>query len=135
MTTSRRFALAGLATMGTLAALPATLRAEVAPVPLEGTWWGTLQIGPTALRLQLEAGPAGEAELISLDQGNSHIPATVARNADGTFLITAQAIGATYRVRRTAENGLDGTFTQGGLGLTLTMQPGAAPAGTAPPAQ
>jgi CubicO group peptidase (beta-lactamase class C family) len=134
MTTSRRSTLAGLAALGAMAALPSAARAEDAAPLLVGTWWGTLMVGPAALRLQLEASADGTGVVTSLDQGNSRIPVAISRTADGMFLIEAPAIGAVYRVRQNRDGDLQGTFTQGGSGLTLNMQRGAAPVSSEAPA-
>ena len=124
MQCDRRAAIAGLAIIGSGIASLAR-----AAQPLEGEYWGTLQVGGAGLRLRLVIG-VETAGLYSLDQGNAAILASKVTRSGQGILIEFATIGARYEAVPTA-TGLDGIFTQGAA-LPLRMERGAPPASVDP---
>ena len=116
-----RFALAGLL------ALPLAAPAAAQDDAVVGRWGGALEVQALRLRLTLEVtaeGGARTARFVSVDQGGSAFPATVATTAD-SVIFDAAAIGAAYRAVLVGRDTLRGVWTQGGGSLPLTMVRGA----------
>jgi CubicO group peptidase (beta-lactamase class C family) len=121
--------IAGMAAMGTMAALPfGQAMAETGSSPFAGVWSGTLQAGPTALRLQLEIGPDLKAVVTSIDQGNARLPAQGVKADAKSITILIPTVGASYEAELTETGGLKGRFTQAGQTFPLAMERGAAAA-------
>ena len=102
-----------------------------------GTWSGVLNAGPTPLRLAfIVRDSSGRllGTMISIDQGNAEMPATVEGRGDTlAFTIPTQRIS--YRgVLSAAGDTLRGTFTQG-ASLPLTFTRAASPAAPRPQAR
>lgn len=99
------------------------------PVPGQGAtgeWLGTLDVGPTKLRLALHvetrANGAFGAILDSIDQG-AKIPVDEVTFEHGTLRLAIKAIGASYEGKLNADgSALDGVWSQGGQQWPLTLQ-------------
>lgn len=118
---SFRFALAGLL------ALPLATPAAAQDAGVVGRWGGALEVQALRLRLTLEVTEVGgtrTARFVSVDQGGTAIPATVATTAD-SVIFEAADIGAAYRAVLVGRDTLRGVWTQGGGSLPLTMVRGA----------
>ena len=92
-----------------------------------GLWLGTLEAGPTKLRLALHVEAAANggfnAKVDSLDQGAMGIPVTSVKRNDRSLTFSLNGIKASY----TAEIGSDGsqmtgTWEQGGVSMPLTLK-------------
>jgi pimeloyl-ACP methyl ester carboxylesterase len=101
---------------------------------IDGSWFGTLDVGAAKLRLELKltTSAAGlKASMISLDQGNAAIPTTATR--DGlTIKLEMKSIGGALEGKFDKDfTRLDSTFSQNGasfpLVLTRTKSAAAAP--------
>jgi pimeloyl-ACP methyl ester carboxylesterase len=115
-----RFALA-------LGALAASQPLAAQASPLVGGWGGALEVQAIRLRLTLQvADSAGTltARFVSVDQGNSTFPASVAVRGDSAVFTAAQ-IGATYRAVLVGRDTLRGEWMQGAGTLPMTMVRGA----------
>lgn len=127
MVANRRNILAGMAAAGALAAIhsgPAKAGPETSR--FDGTYSGTLQAGPAALRLRLEIGPDLKAVLTSLDQGNVRIPAQGVNPDGNSITVLIPVVGASYKAVLTPSGDLEGQFTQNGQTFPLVMKRGAA---------
>jgi len=95
-----------------------------------GNWMGSLVTPSARLRLGLNVTrtPTGLAgEMVSVDQANAKIPATLAMHGD-TLVVTMSAAGASYAaVFSAVDDSLHGSFTQG-VSMPLNMGRTAAPA-------
>jgi CubicO group peptidase (beta-lactamase class C family) len=80
---------------------------------LAGRWGGVLGSGPNALRLVLEISIDQPIVLVSVDQGNGHIPAT--RGICGTRELDLQfgSVRGRLRLALNTEGALVGTWSQG----------------------
>ena len=125
MELDRRSAVAGLALASTGIASFAR-----ATEPIEGEYWGALQVGGPGLRLRLVI-TGTTAALYSLDQGNVAIPATKVTRSAGGIVLEFASIGARFEAVATSA-GLDGTFTQAAP-IPLSLKRGAPPAAAADP--
>ena len=92
-----------------------------------GSWIGTLQIGPSQLRIvfNIEADSAGalSATLDSPDQGAKGIPVSgVVLNGD-SLMLGVLAVGGGYAGRLEAgDTTVTGTWRQGGMSLPLVVR-------------
>ncbi|HEU0015257.1 MAG TPA: alpha/beta fold hydrolase [Longimicrobium sp.] len=116
----------------------AALAAALAAVPLAGTaaaqdagvggrWGGRLEVQSLRLRITLAVDSAEgglTARFVSVDQGNTAIPAAVAVSADSVTFDMAM-IGASYRAVLVHRDTLRGEWVQGGGRLPLVMVRGA----------
>ena len=96
-----------------------------------GKWEGTLQVGPgLRLVLTISNGKAGsEATLVSLDQGSAQIPVSTITQKEKKLTLQVNAVGGGYEGEISADGTqLNGTWTQAGNGLPLTLKKSAAPA-------
>jgi uncharacterized protein len=119
--TSSAFAIAAVVAFGTHPAL--SQQSPVADRYL-GTWMGTLATPAAKVRLALmvKHDPNGglSGEMVSVDQGNATIPATVTIHGD-TIVVAMPAAQASYTgVLGAANDSIRGSFTQGGS-LPLNM--------------
>jgi hypothetical protein len=96
------------------------------PSEIDGTWLGTLDVGPTKLRVVFKIintpdGLTAHAE--SPDQGPGSIPATSVKRDGNSLTIIINALQATFEGKIAADlNSIDGTFTQRNQPLPLTLK-------------
>lgn len=94
-----------------------------------GTWEGTLD-GPglrLVLKMSNDAGGA-KAVLISVDQGGAEIPVSAIDQKDSKLTLLVRMVGGEYQAEINKEGSeLNGTWTQGGNGLPLTLKKAATP--------
>lgn len=109
--------------------LPFPLAAEAAPVSIDGDWLGTILVGPAKLRVDFHVETKADrttAELISIDQGNVHIPiASVTRDGDKVMLAVPAARGEYSGVLAPGAKTMTGTWTQAGQAMPLSLALGA----------
>lgn len=107
---------------------------------LPGSWQGTLDVGPTKLRVVFNIADAANSRLTatmdSPDQGARGIPVDSVALSGTSLVMEANAIKGVYRgTLDPAGNAITGQWTQGGQSLPLNLtkrEPGAAAAGEAP---
>ena len=117
-----RFAFAA-----SLLAAPLATPAAAQDPGVVGRWGGALEVQSMRLRLTLEVKDEGgtrTAKFVSVDQGGSEIPATVAVTADSVIFEMAP-LAAAYRAVRVGRDTLRGVWTQGAGSLPLTLVRGA----------
>ncbi|HEV8581302.1 MAG TPA: alpha/beta fold hydrolase [Thermoanaerobaculia bacterium] len=122
--------LVRLATLVLLIAIPLAAQPPEKPVAGEGAvgeWLGTLEVGPTKLRLALHVEKKGDgglaATLDSIDQGGAKIPVDEAVFEHGKLRLTLKAIGGSYEGTLNVDgSALQGVWSQGGRQLPLTFQ-------------
>lgn len=92
-----------------------------------GTWEGALDVGPgTQLHLVLtitneKAG--AEATLVSVDQGNAHIPVSAITQKEAKLTLQVNAVGGGYDADINKQgNELSGTWTQAGNSFPLQLK-------------
>lgn len=106
--------------------LAAALLLSTISVAEETQWLGTLDVGVSTLRLQvnIDESPDGlMGVMISLDQGKSVIALDSITMAAGKVMFSAKTIGASYEGSISAdEMTVTGTFTQGGRKFPLTFK-------------
>ncbi len=108
---------------------------QAAPVPgrrVIGSWIGTLQIGPSQLRIvfNIKADSAGamSATLDSPDQGATGIPVSGVVLKGDSLMLGVLAIGGGYAGRLEAgDTTITGTWKQGGMSLPLIVRRSAKP--------
>lgn len=93
---------------------------------LVGMWKGSLQIGPTELRLMIEI-EAEDGKLTgtmdSVDQGAKDIPISEIKVDGANITFTLELIGGVYEAKLDeAKEKLDGTWKQSGVSLPLVME-------------
>jgi hypothetical protein len=114
-------------------ASPSAIRAEQHPGRrVVGSWIGTLQIGPSQLRIvfNIEADSAGalSATLDSPDQGAKGIPVSAVVLKGDSLLLGVLAIGGGYAGRlEPGDTSITGTWRQGGMSLPLIVKRSAKP--------
>jgi hypothetical protein len=129
-----RHFLVGLAVV---ASLPAFLSAQT-PLPLAGSYTGTLQAGEAQLHLVLHltksADGAYHASLDSLDQGVYAIEASSTSIAAATLKLEIASVGAHFEGKISADHRtIDGTWSQGSASLPLLFHRQAAGAAARKP--
>jgi hypothetical protein len=89
-----------------------------------GTWEGKLDGPGLRLVLKLSNEAAGaKAVLISLDQGGAEIPVSTIEQKDSKLMLKVKMVGGQYDAEINKEGSeLNGTWTQGGNGLPLTLK-------------
>jgi pimeloyl-ACP methyl ester carboxylesterase len=96
------------------------------PSPIAGDWLGTLNISAVKLRLVFHIQPDGngyKATLDSPDQGAKGIPVDKVEFRNDSLSVFMNRLGATYwGVYRRDSAYVQGTFTQGGQSLPLTLR-------------
>ena len=116
---------------GLLFAAPAAESALPEQEPQTTTWRGTLDAGGTKLRLEIEISEgAGEisGELRSLDQNNTTMELAEIQVEDESLSFSIPAIGASFAGEYGSDRTVaEGTFTQGGAQLPLTLSSSALP--------
>ena len=118
------------------ASLPLALKREAAkPSDIDGTWQGTLDYGQMTLRLVAHIANTADGLTISLespDQGPGAIPASITRNG-ATIKLDIKAVDAAFEGKlNPGLDAIDGTFTQHGSPLPLTLKRVKAGANAAP---
>lgn len=108
------------------APLPLNFKRAVKPSSIDGAWAGTLDAGGRKLRLLLHitTTPDGlTASMISLDQGNSAIPASAVRLDGASLKLEFSLVGGVY-IGTIAKDlsSIDGTWSQGGATLPLALK-------------
>lgn len=94
-----------------------------------GAWSGKLDLGAAKLTLVFhfskdEAGKL-KCAMDSPDQGAKGIPAEAEMTAENKLRVSVSALGMTYEAQ-VSEKQMEGTFSQGGMQLPLTLTPGEA---------
>ena len=117
--------------------LPAFLSAQT-PIPLAGSYTGTLQAGEAqlhlVLRLTKSADGAYHALLDSLDQGVYAIEASSTSIAGSTLKLEVVSVGARFEGKISADHRtIDGTWSQGSASLPLIFHRQAASAAARKP--
>ena len=105
---------------------------------LEGDWTGSLQAGDAVLHLVLHVSKAPDgsfkATIDSLDQGVYGIEVTSLDLKDSGLHIAVSSVGASYEGKVLANfTGIEGVWSQGGVGLPLAFHRRAAGAGAKGP--
>lgn len=88
----------------------------------KGTWSGKIIIQGMELPLVFNFND-DNCTLDSPSQGVNDIPAEKAVSDDGTIKVTIKMIGATFEGKK-SDDSIEGTFTQNGFQLPLTLHPG-----------
>ena len=121
-----------LCAVSTWSAAPAQAQKD----PLVGSWHGALRVGVAKLEVALHISKNGEdyrATFDSVTQGARGIPVGAVEREGAEVTARLPAIRAEYRATlvpatTTSRARLEGTWTQGGRSLDLTLEPGAPPA-------
>ena len=108
------------------------------PATLEGNWAGSLEAGDAVLHLVLHVskaeGGAFKATIDSLDQGVYGIEVTAFTQNESDVRFSVSSVGAQYEGKFTADHaGIQGTWSQGNVGLPLSFHRQAAGAGAKKP--
>lgn len=108
------------------------------PATLEGNWGGSLQAGDAVLHLVLHVSKAEDgalkATIDSLDQGVYGIEVTAMTQSDSDVRFSISSVGAQFEGKFTADHaGIQGTWSQGNVGLPLSFHRQAAGAGAKKP--
>lgn len=95
---------------------------------IDGKWWGRLEVPGQGLTIGFEIlANEGKGFLEVKEQGAKGIPIQLKKVTADSLDISISAIGASYTGVRVAEDKIDGTFSQNGMKLTLSLQPGEIP--------
>jgi pimeloyl-ACP methyl ester carboxylesterase len=107
-------------------ALPLTFTRAVKSSDIDGAWQGTLDVGGTKLRTVFHLTTTKDglaATLDSPDQGAAGLPVASARREGATLTLQMPSLGAQYHGTIAKDlSAIDGTFTQGGASLPLTLK-------------
>ncbi len=92
-----------------------------------GRWLGTLEVGPTKLRLALHVEAAANggfnAKVDSLDQGAMGIPVTSVKRDNRNLTFSLSGINASYTAEISSDGSqMTGTWEQGGVSMPLTLK-------------
>jgi pimeloyl-ACP methyl ester carboxylesterase len=113
-----------------------TVQASAADI--DGSWFGTLDVGAAKLRLHLKltTTAAGlKASLFSLDQGNAEIPATATRDGQ-SIKVEMKSLGAALEGKFDKDfTRIDSTFSQSGASFPLVLTRTKGETAAAPPAR
>lgn len=126
-------AIAGTWTQGQAMPLtftrPVKSTAVAQPSDIDGAWQGSLDVGGTKLRIVFHLVTTSEglrATLDSPDQGAMGLPVPNARREGATLTLEMPALGAKFQGTIAKDlSAIEGTFTQGGASLPLTLKRGA----------
>lgn len=95
---------------------------------IDGKWWGRLEVPGQGLTIGFEIlANEGKGFLEVKEQGAKGIPIQLKKVTADSLDISISAIGASYTGVRVAEDKIDGTFSQNGMKLALSLQPGEIP--------
>jgi uncharacterized protein len=108
------------------------------PANLEGNWAGSLQAGDAVLHLVLHVSKAQDgafkATIDSLDQGVYGIEVTAFSQSDSEVQFSVTSVGAQFEGKFSADHtAIQGTWSQGNVGLALSFHRQAAGAGARNP--
>lgn len=108
-------------------AMPPPAEAKpAAPSDIDGTWTGMLNAGSTQLRIIFKIANTQDgltAKLQSPDQSPVWIPATAVNRTGTSLTIEVKGIGAALEGRiADGQTSIDGTFTQMGYAIPLSLQ-------------
>jgi len=108
------------------------------PATLEGNWAGSLEAGDAVLHLVLHVskaeGGAFKATIDSLDQGVYGIEVTAFTQNESDVRFSVSSVGAQFEGKFSADHaGIQGTWSQGNVGLPLSFHRQAAGAGAKKP--
>ena len=93
-----------------------------------GKWWGILDISGRKLTIGFDIHADENQGFMEVkEQGAKGIPLEVQKVTADSLEITISAIGASYSGVRVTERKIDGTFTQNGMRLPLSLEPGEIP--------
>lgn len=96
--------------------------------PIGGKWWGILDVGGRKLTIGFDINAnEGQGFMEVKEQGAKGIPMDVRKVTADSLDISISSIGASYSGIRVAQDKIDGTFTQSGMKLALSLQPGEIP--------
>lgn len=94
---------------------------------ITGSWSGELAVQGMKLPLILHITKTGDGYKTTMDspkQGAKDLPMQETRFENGELSLNAPALGMKYTGKLSAENTLEGTFSQGGMNLPLTFRRG-----------
>ena len=95
---------------------------------IDGKWWGRLEVPGQGLTIGFEIlANEGKGFLEVKEQGAKGIPIQLKKVTADSLDISISAIGASYTGVRVPEDKIDGTFSQNGMKLALSLQPGEIP--------
>ncbi|MBO5815578.1 MAG: alpha/beta hydrolase [Bacteroidales bacterium] len=95
---------------------------------IDGKWWGRLEVGGQGLTIGFEIqANEGKGFLEVKEQGAKGIPMEVKKATPDSLEVSISAIGASYTGVRIIEEKIEGTFSQNGMKLSLSLQPGEIP--------
>lgn len=95
---------------------------------IDGKWWGRLEIGGQTLTIGFEIQfNENQAFMEVKEQGAKGIPAALQKVTADSLEISISAIGASYSGVRVKDDKIDGIFSQNGMKLALSLQPGVIP--------
>ena len=124
-----RTAIASIVFIAVLRFLSLPTAAKNLPGPdLVGHWLATLAIGPGAqLRLTLEVTRGAEGKmqglLVSVDQGNAHVPVSGLSEKNGAVHLEASSIGAIFDGKLNPDGSeINGDWKQGEMSLPLVFK-------------
>ena len=108
------------------------------PATLEGNWAGSLEAGEAVLHLVLHVSKAEDgafkATIDSLDQGVYGIEVTAFTQNDSDIRFSVSSVGVQFQGKFSADHaGIEGTWSQGNVGLPLSFHRLAAGAGARKP--
>lgn len=108
------------------------------PTTLEGSWSGSLEAGDAVLHLVLHVSKSQDgalkATIDSLDQGVYGIEITALTQNDSDVRFSVSSVGAQFEGKFSADHtGIQGTWSQGNVGLPLSFHRQAAGAGARKP--
>lgn len=108
------------------------------PATLEGNWAGSLQAGDAVLHLVLHVSKAEDgsfkATIDSLDQGVYGIEVTDLTQSGSELRFSVSSVGALYEGKISPDHsGIQGVWSQGNVGLSLSLHRQAAGAGARKP--
>lgn len=95
---------------------------------ITGSWSGELAVQGVKLPLIFHITKEGDGYKTTMDspkQGAKGLPVQETRFENGELSISAPGMGLKYSGKLNGENTLEGTFSQGGMNLPLTLQRGA----------
>jgi pimeloyl-ACP methyl ester carboxylesterase len=95
---------------------------------IDGKWWGKLDIGGQKLTIGYDIQASeGQGFMDVKEQGANGIPVQLDKVTSDSLMVSIPAIGASYSGVRVAEDKIDGTFSQNGMKLALSLQRGEIP--------
>jgi pimeloyl-ACP methyl ester carboxylesterase len=107
-------------------ATPPAAPKPAAPSAIDGIWLGSIDTGAIKLRIAFKIANTADglaAQMQSPDQSPAWLPATSINRNDDAVTITFKALGIAYEGKILAgDTAMDGTFTQAGSGLPLTLK-------------